>query len=635
MGRRFFVGTLDVDSGWFSSGYLYGNNGCEKGMVLMSTERMVQKGTGKLVGWHDPDENRQWVFENKSRGLIDKQMSVSEAVSRFIPDGSLLAMGGFGHVRVSMAVVYEMIRQRKKHLLMTGKTAVHDLDVLVGSGVVDQVEVAYSFGHELRGLSPASRRAVETGKCKVTGEISNAGFQWRFLAAMMGLPFIPTRVMLGTDTFAHSSAQSMVDPFSGKPVCLLPACYPDVAVIHVPRCDKFGNAQIDGITVEDFELSRAARHLIVTTEKIVETKKIRQEPWKTVIPFYLVSAVVETPFGSHPCQMPYQYFFDEDHIGEWLSVSATDEGVQWYLEKYVYGVNDFSEYLGLIGGKKKMQQLARIERFEEPMTAPWLKSKKGKPVGKEVYSETELLACVASRMLQDNKSVFVGTGLPMIAAMLAQRTHAPNLLLFFEAGGIGPEMPVLPISVGDSRTFYSAVAASSMHDSMAMAQAGYIDYGFLGGAQIDKYGNLNTTVIGPYEHPKVRLPGSGGANDVGTLCHQTIILMRQDKHRFLEKLDFLTTPGYLSGFESRENAGLPKGSGPYRVITQLGVYGFDAQSKQMMLLSLHPGVSVQQVTENSGFPIQIPDQVSRTTPPSQKELSLLKKIDPAGMVIGK
>ena len=134
-----------------------------------------------------------------------------------------------------------------------------------------------------------------------------------------------------------------------------------------------------------------------------------------------------------------------------------------------------------------------------------------------------MLACVAARMLEDKKSVFVGTGLPMIAAMLAQRTHAPNLLLFFEAGGIGPEMPVLPISVGDSRTFYSAVAASSMHDSMAMAQAGYIDYGFLGGAQIDRYGNLNTTVIGPYEHPKVRLPGSGGANDVGTLCHKTII----------------------------------------------------------------------------------------------------------------
>jgi len=604
-------------------------------MVLVEHDQGTEKGTGKLVGWHDPDENRAWIMKNKSRGLEDKRMSVKDAVSRFVPDGSLLAMGGFGHVRVSMAVVYEIIRQQKRHLSMAGKTAVHDLDLLVGSGCVNKVEVAYSFGHELRGLSPASRRAVETGKCTVTGEISNAGYQWRFLAAMMGLPFIPTRVMLGTDTFAHSSARTMRDPFSGKQVCLLPACYPDIAVIHVPRCDKYGNAQIDGIMVEDFELSRAARHLILTTEKIVDSKKIRQEPWKTVIPFYLASAVVEMPFGSHPCQMPYQYFFDEDHIGEWLSASASDEGVMGYLEKYVYGMKDFEEYLRCIGGKKKLQQLRRIEHFEEPMTAPWLKGKNEKPTGKGLYSSTEMLACVAARMLKDKKSVFVGTGLPMIAAMLAQRTTAPNLLLFFEAGGIGPEMPVLPISVGDSRTFYSAVAASSMHDSMAMAQAGYIDYGFLGGAQIDRYGNLNTTVIGPYEHPKVRLPGSGGANDVGTLCNKTIIIMRQDKHRFLEKIDFLTTPGYLKGFESREKAGLPKGSGPYRVISQLGVYGFDPVSKQMMLLSLHPGVTVEEIKENSGFEILLPKHVSITQPPSEKELRILKKIDPAGMVIGK
>jgi len=601
----------------------------------MDYKQDVQKGAGQLIGWHDPDENREWIALNKSRGLIDKRMSAQEAVAKFITNGSLLAMGGFGHVRVSMAIVYEIIRQHKKHLTLFGKTAVHDLDVLVGSECVDKVEVAYAFGHELRGLSPASRRAVETGKCSVTGEISNAGFQWRFLAAMMGLPFIPTRVMLGTDTFTRSSAQIMVDPFSSKQVCLLPACYPDVAVIHVPRCDIYGNAQIDGITVEDFELSRAARHLIVTTEEIVDNKKIRQEPWKTVIPFYLVSALVEMPFGAHPCQMPYQYFFDEDHIGEWLSESTTDEGVQRYLEKYVYSAGDFSEYLQRVGGRKRMQKLARIERFEEPMTAPWLKGKNEKKSEKGSYSSTELLACVASRMLVDNKSVFVGTGLPMIAAMLAQRTHAPNLLLFFEAGGIGPEMPMLPISVGDSRTFYSAVAASSMHDSMAMAQAGYIDYGFLGGAQIDKYGNLNTTVIGPYEKPTVRLPGSGGANDVGTLCHQTIILMRQDRHRFLEKIDFLTTPGYLKGFDSREKAGLPKDSGPYRVISQLGVYGFEPESKQMTLLSLRPGVTVEQVRKNSGFEIMIPDHVSTTIPPSKKELSILKKIDPAGMVIGK
>ena len=597
--------------------------------------KVIDEGLGKLIGWFDPDENRQWIIKNKSRELKEKTMSEKEAVRKFIKDENFIAFGGFGHVRVSMSIIYEIIRQRKRKLTMAGKTAVHDLDLLVGAGCVNNVEVAYSFGHELRGLSPASRRAVETGKCKITGEISNAGYQWRFLAAMMGLPFIPTRVLLGTDTFKQSSAKVIEDPYSKKPVCLLPACYPDVGIIHVPRCDKFGNAQIDGIMVEDFELSRAARRLIITTEKIIDNKKIRQEPYRTLIPFYLVDAVVEVPFGSHPCQMPYQYFFDEEHIGEWLSFSKTDEGIKNYLDKYVFSVDDFKDYLKLIGGEKKLEKLKRIEQLKEPMEVPWIEKKEKTVKQTTKYSSTELLACVASNILEDKKSVFVGTGLPMIASMLAKRTHAPNLLLFFEAGGIGPEIPVLPISVGDSRTFYMAIAASSMHDSMSMAQAGYIDYGFLGAAQIDIHGNINTTVIGPYEHPKVRLPGSGGANDVGTLSNKTIIIMRQDKNRFVKKLDFLTTPGYLNGYDSREEIGLPRNSGPYRVITQLGVYGFDEESKKMMLISMHPGVTLDQIKNNSSFDIIIPEKIDVTKPPTNNELKILKEIDPAGIVIEK
>src|SRR3990172_5279054 len=159
------------------------------------------------------------------------------------------------------------------------------------------------------------------------------------------------------------------------------------------------------------------------------------------------------------------------------------------------------------------------------------------------YTSTELLACVAARMLEDKRSILVGTGLPMIAAMLAQRTHAPGLLIIFEAGGVGPRVPELPISVGDSRTFYRAAAASSMHDVMSACQAGYVDYGFLGAAMIDVYGNLSTTVIREWEHPTARLPGSGGANDIGSLCHRTIIVMRQDKRPFVERGKFLTPPG--------------------------------------------------------------------------------------------
>lgn len=251
------------------------------------------------------------------------------------------------------------------------------------------------------------------------------------------------------------------------------------------------------------------------------------------------------------------------------------------------------------------------------------------------YNTTELMACVASRVLEDRKSVFVGTGLPIIATMLAQRLHAPELLIVFEAGGLGPKLPTIPISVGDSRTFHRGVMAASMDYAMGMAQQGLVDYGFLGAAQIDRYGNLNTTVIGDYGSPKVRLPGSGGANDVGSLCTRTIILMRQDRLRFVNKLDFLTTPGYLTGPGAREAAGLPADTGPYRVITQLGVMGFDDETKEMSLLSVHPGVTREQVQENTSFKLHVGGEIAVTEPPSHEELRLLREeIDPAGIVIG-
>lgn len=249
------------------------------------------------------------------------------------------------------------------------------------------------------------------------------------------------------------------------------------------------------------------------------------------------------------------------------------------------------------------------------------------------YNPTELLACVAARLLEPGRSVFVGTGLPMIAAMLAQRTHAPGLLIIFEAGGIGPQVPVLPISVGDSRTFHRAAAASSMHDVMSISQAGYLDFGFLGAAQIDRHGNINTTVIGDYDQPEVRLPGSGGANDVGSFCQRTIIVMRQDARKFVERLDFITTPGYLDGPGAREAAGLPAGSGPYRVITQLGVYGFDEESRSMRLLAAHPGVTLEQVRAASGFEIPAAESLGVTEPPTPDDRRILREIDPQGLVI--
>jgi acyl CoA:acetate/3-ketoacid CoA transferase beta subunit len=253
------------------------------------------------------------------------------------------------------------------------------------------------------------------------------------------------------------------------------------------------------------------------------------------------------------------------------------------------------------------------------------------------YNTREFLAFTGASLLEDKKTVFVGTGFPIIAAMLAQKTHAPKLVIVFEAGGLGPLLPELPVSVGESRTFYKAVAASSMHDTMSLSQAGYIDFGFLGAAQMDMYGNINTTVIGDHDLPKSRLPGSGGANDVASFAHRLIIIIaKQSKRTFVDKLDFLTTPGFLDGPNAREKAGLPERTGPYRVITQLGLYGFDEKTKRLKLISLHPGVSVDEVRENSQFEIMLPARIETSPEPSDKDLRILRQeIDPAGIVLGK
>lgn len=243
----------------------------------------------------------------------------------------------------------------------------------------------------------------------------------------------------------------------------------------------------------------------------------------------------------------------------------------------------------------------------------------------ETYNPSELLICTASRLMADNTTAFIGTGIPMLAASLAQKMHAPNLVTVFEFGGTGAILEKLPLAVGGECTFNRAIAASGICDVVETAQRGFIEYGFLGGAQIDPYGNLNSTVIGDHGRPKVRLPGSGGGNDVGSHCWQTIAIMRHDRKRFVEKVDFITTPGYLSGPGAREAAGLPPDTGPYRVVSSLGVLGYHPVSKRMMLLATQPGVKVEQVLENTGFELLVAEDVAENPPPTPEELRILRE----------
>ncbi|MGQ9655423.1 MAG: CoA-transferase subunit beta [Thermodesulfobacteriota bacterium] len=248
---------------------------------------------------------------------------------------------------------------------------------------------------------------------------------------------------------------------------------------------------------------------------------------------------------------------------------------------------------------------------------------------RQAYNTAELVTVMSARVLEDGKIVFGGAGMPLVSCILAQKTHAPRLTILFEGGVIGPhvEPGKLPPSTNEQRAARRANMLLSITDILLLQQRGYVDYGFLGGAQIDQYGNLNSSFIGDPENPKVRLPGTGGANDIASLASKILVAMHHEKKRFVNKVDFITTPGYLQGGDSREKAGLKVG-GVYKVITHLGIFGFDEKSRRMRLEALHPGATVEEVVERTGFEVIISKDVPVTEPPTQEELRILRELDP-------
>jgi glutaconate CoA-transferase subunit B len=250
-------------------------------------------------------------------------------------------------------------------------------------------------------------------------------------------------------------------------------------------------------------------------------------------------------------------------------------------------------------------------------------------------SANELLAILSARMLRDGQVVFAGIGIPLLAALLAQRTHAPGLTILFEGGVIGAmvEPGRLPPSTNDQRCTWRSNMVLGSSECLLLLQRGYVDVGFMGGAQIDQYGNLNSSFIGadPVK-PEVRLPGSGGGNDIASLTN-LIVAMKHEKRRFVEKVDFVTSPGWLDGGTSRSRCGLPAG-GAFRVVTDLAIFGFADVSKCMKVLSLNPGVTRERVQENTGFTLSFAETMEVTEPVRVEELAILRAIDPHRLLTG-
>lgn len=244
------------------------------------------------------------------------------------------------------------------------------------------------------------------------------------------------------------------------------------------------------------------------------------------------------------------------------------------------------------------------------------------------FTRNELMVVAAAKELGDGEIIFVGIGIPMLASIFAQMTHAPNLLMLTESGVVGAAPKRLAFSIADPCLVYgTASVCSTIELFSTYLQRGRVDVGFLGGAQVDKYGNLNSTVVGPYEKPSVRFPGSGGACEIASLAKRTVIIMPQGKRRFIERVEFITSPGFVEGGTSRKDLGIP-GGGPAVCVTDMGVYRFDPETKEMYLETIHPGVTVDMVKDATGWDIKIASDLRETPAPSEDELRVVRAIDP-------
>ena len=562
--------------------------------------------------------------------MQSKLMTTREAVTRFIKPGMHIGFGGFSLCRNAMSVSHEIIRQGIGDLHVSSVNPAYGVDILIGAGLVKSVESG-CLNMERLGLPRNFCRAVESGSLK-SEDFEHLGMTMRYLAGALGISFIPTKAELGSDIVAHQALEAKKVhigpcPFTGETYAILPACTPDLAVVFATQADEFGNSQIQGTAFGDEFIAKASRQIIVVAEQIVTTEEIRLKPQDTLIPSYRVNALIHEPWGAHPTASPGHYDYDYEALQEYQQAARDVASFKAYIQKYVLGVKDFKAYLDKALTPSRMQRLRydpRLGYSSEIAEVVTCGGFTGDLPDECTRNETMIVA--AARQIREGEVTIVGTGLPMAATALAMHTHAPNLNYIVETG-IGDLMPVhASLSVADTRLLGAAKPSFVRNILEALGflvQRGLADLGFLGGAQIDMYGNLNATCVGDYAKPKKRFPGSGGANPIASCAKRVLIIIRHEKRRFLERVEYITSPGHLQGGDSRRAAGL-RGGGPDRVITDMGIMDFEPESKRMRVISLHPGITREKIQEATGFPLLFAPEVAVTPPPSPEELNILR-----------
>ncbi len=549
-----------------------------------------------------------------------KLAPASDAIEQLVPSGAMVALGGMHLHNVPMALVRQLIRSRRRiATLVTSPSASIGADLLIGSGLVDAVVVAY-IGLEHHGLAPNFRRAVEQGDPPLRVREAEEAFIIQGLrAAAAGLPMMPLpRGVEGTDlpTLNPSDYRPLQDPFGGPPLLAVPALRPSVALLHAQRADPFGTAELLGSPFTDVLMAYAADHVILQVEEVVDHLGPSSGRSST-IPGFLVDALVVAPMGCHPCASHGRYRIDDDHVRTYVAQCAA--GAQSYLARFVDGCADEGRYASALPA-------GTMDSVCQP--AP---TSAGGIDPRPTAAERMVVALAAE--LRDGEVVILGanSALPTLACGLARATFAPNLWwINGGGGGVNPTLAPMAHSSCDAQ-YTMAEALLDLPAALDLQGRPRIDLFFAGGLQVDAWGNCNLIGVGDQQRPTLRGPGSAGLSMAARAGRVVLYLTRHDVRTLVARVDAVSAAGHGPPGSTRVREFL--GGGPVTLVTPLAVFDFEAPGRRARLHSTVGDATAAEIAACTGFPLHLPPSgVPAVLPePTPQQRAIMAALDPRGV----
>lgn len=536
-----------------------------------------------------------------------------------IHDEATVAIGGFWFVRIPVALVDALVKKGVKNLTVITQASGLALEQLISAGLVKKV--IFSFASlDIFGLPPFFRQAIENGDIEWE-EWTALRMNQALEAGKQNLPSFVMQPPWGSDFMTETEDFCVTTcPLTGKTLGVMRSIQPDFALIHAQRADEKGNIQIQGSLGIDQLLIGASKQTIVSVEEIVTEGKFDADPRSMIIPHFLINRITHTPGGAYPTScLPY-YITDYWHLSEVIS-QAKKVGSYHSIQK------PDNETL-----QERLEKLNRFSQINVEATINKIKKNKH-GFSTNSYTIDELMACVLAEEMKDKMVTTVGSNTPlsMVAYLLAKKTHAPNIVLIPFTGLNDISVYPITISLAEVFAYYQSTSHWAIEDLWQwIYQKNLTSIEFGSPAQLDQTGRINLSIIGRSNQIKVRLPGQAGLADVLNLHqHCYLYLTRQSEKRLVENVDFSSGSRYFLTNEERKEAGLPEGQ--YKVFTNYGIFEMDHQTRKLILTHIHPGVSLKEIEQNTGFPLDVAKQLKTTALPTDKQLSLIRnEIDPLG-----